>query len=377
MRTLHHAAWMMLAISLTACGEEEGQKEGEQTPTPARETLLGDVTAAPRFTTIADQRAGLNGPRDLDFHPGREGELWVVNRVDESVVIIFGATGDVQPTYEKRYDPARSHFMSHVSSIAFGAKTYKDDYTFGTCQESDNSASFVNFMGPTLWSGSLDIFAKVDEAGDGLGSHLDMLHHSPFCMGIAHEEENVYWVFDGHNGQIARYDFQEDHGPGFDDHSDGIIYFMAQPRVSRVENVPSHMKIDKVNRKIYVADSGNARVLWLDIDQREKLHDLPLQEAGTVVEVHGSTDWGALRVPADTLERPSGLTLHKGILYVGDNATGRIHAIGTGSDGYAEGEILATLETGIPPWQLMGLEVGPDERLYIVDFGNRILRLER
>lgn len=378
MRTLHLAPWTLLALSLTACGTETDDFEPtEDDPTPVvAQTLLGDVTAEPRFTVVADQDAGLRGPRDLDFHPEREGELWVVNRVDESVVIVFGATGN-DPTYEKRLDPARAHFLSQVSSIAFGARTFRDEYTFGTCQESNNERGVLNFMGPTLWSSDLDIFAKVDEAGDGLGSHLDMLHHSPFCMGIAHEEENAYWVFDGFNGQIARYDFQEDHGPGFDDHSDGIIHFMAQPQVSRVENVPSHMKIDKENRRLYVADTGNARVVWLDIDESRKLHDLPVKETGTVVEQHSPSDWGVLGVPADVLERPSGLTLHDGILYVGDNATGQIHAIGTGVGDYAAGELIATLDTGLPPWQLMGLEVGPDERLYIADFGNRILRLER
>jgi hypothetical protein len=143
-----------------------------------------------------------------------------------------------------------------------------------------------------------------------------------------------------------------------------------------VENVPSHMKVDKENRRLFVSDTGNARVVWLDIDQNRRLHDLPAKEPGTVVEEH-STDWGVLNLPADTLRRPSGLTLHEDILYVSDNATGQIHAIGTGFGKHAEGEVVATLDTGLPPWQLMGLEVGPDERLYIVDFANRILRLER
>jgi hypothetical protein len=57
----------------------------------------------------------------------------------------------------------------------------------------------------------------------GNGSHLDMLHGSPFSMGIAHEVDNVFWVCDDWNKDIVRYDFVGDHGPGNDDHSDAIV----------------------------------------------------------------------------------------------------------------------------------------------------------
>lgn len=273
MRAFRKFVWLIAAISIVACGAEEE-------PSVAS-TLLGDVSAKPKFTLVASRDEGLWGPRDLGFHPEREGELWIVNKGDESVVIVFGATGEDR-TYEKRRDPARVHFMSIVSSIAYGEKTYRDDYTFATCQESVNTyggtAEPNYFMGPALWSSRLNVFAVQDLMGGGLGSHLDMLHHSPLCMGIAHETQNAYWVFDGYNGQIVRYDFQKDHGPGFDDHS--------------------------------------------------------------------------------------------------DNATGRIHAIGLGGE-HPFGEILATLDTGIPKGRLMGMEVGPDERLYLVDHAGAVLRLER
>ena len=36
-----------------------------------------------------------------------------------------------------------------------------------------------------------------------LGSHLDMLHNTPLCMGIAHEAANRYWVFGGLKGSVA------------------------------------------------------------------------------------------------------------------------------------------------------------------------------
>lgn len=370
MRAFRKFVWLIAAISIVACGAEEE-------PSVAS-TLLGDVSAKPKFTLVASRDEGLWGPRDLGFHPEREGELWIVNKGDESVVIVFGATGEDR-TYEKRRDPARVHFMSIVSSIAYGEKTYRDDYTFATCQESVNTyggtAEPNYFMGPALWSSRLDVFAVQDLMGGGLGSHLDMLHHSPLCMGIAHETQNAYWVFDGYNGQIVRYDFQKDHGPGFDDHSDGIISFLDEPKVERIEGIPSHMEIDKENRQLYVADTGNSRVLRIDIDQREKLRSIPPKEHGTVVEEFTSVDWSEVISPGP-IELPSGLALHDGILYVGDNATGRTHAIGLGGE-HPFGEILATLDTGIPKGRLMGMEVGPDERLYLVDHAGAVLRLER
>ena len=77
-----------------------------------------------------------------------------------------------------------------------------------------------------------------------LGSHYDMLHESPLCMGIAWEKDNVYWVFDGHNQSIARYDFQEDHGMGFDDHSDGIIGKYVTGEIQREPDIPSHLHLE-------------------------------------------------------------------------------------------------------------------------------------
>ena len=87
-----------------------------------------------------------------------------------------------------RVDFFARHFMDKVSSISFGAGN-----EFASCQEShdewnDQPQAPDNYMGPTLWLADLDIFAKVnqDYPGNGKeGSHIDMLHESPLCMGIA------------------------------------------------------------------------------------------------------------------------------------------------------------------------------------------------
>jgi hypothetical protein len=140
-----------------------------------------------------------------------------------SVVIVHGATGDA-PNPERRLDRAAPHFLHRPTSIAFGADatSFGSVGTFGTCGESRNENGIEggeDFMGPVLWSSDLEIFAKKDPAG--LGSHLDMLHNSPLCMGIAHETANVYWTMSGKSNAIVKYDFGVDHNVGMDDHSDG------------------------------------------------------------------------------------------------------------------------------------------------------------
>ncbi|WP_373048766.1 hypothetical protein [Vulgatibacter sp.] len=378
-------ALLLAATAMVACGDGGNDDQnaggaggvggagGTGGTAPVHAPLIGDGTPeSVRFTVIADAEDGLAVPRDLGFHPGREGELWVANRQDDGTTIIFDATGAAENS-EHRVDGFAEHFMEEVSSIAFGAQNYRDDWSFGTCQESENTYNDQYapnyFMGPALWSAHLDVFAINNP--EGLGSHLDMLHESPNCMGIAHQSENVYWVFDGHHGQIVRYDFQQDHDAGYDDHSDGIIHFLAEPRVVRVPDVPSHLVMDLESRRLYVADTGNQRILWIDPRGASKVKSMIGKERGTIVEEWGGQEWGEL-VPASAglLQAPSGLALHGGYLYVGDNATGEILAFDL------EGNLVNRLTTGVAPGALMGLEPGPDDRLYFADATGRIVRIE-
>ena len=150
------------------------------------------------LTVVGTEADGLNVPRDLEFNPYDPEELWVVNRDDDSMSIFFDAGFEDQDS-EWRKDIYANHFMEEVSSISFGAEgTYSaGDIGFGTCQDSrntyDGAGSPNDFMGPTLWPGGLEHFAAVNQSFGGslLGSHLDMLHESPMCMGIVHEEDNA------------------------------------------------------------------------------------------------------------------------------------------------------------------------------------------
>lgn len=200
-----------------------------QTANAAATTTTGSVAelGAPEtraLVVVGTQGDGLSTPRDLAFDPLVPGRLWVVN-AGLTGVVIFDRLGSPDQASQRREDIFAPHFMNNPSSLAFG-----DDGAFATCGESRdewNAAAqpLDDFMGPTLWSSSLEIFANANQArGTGKeGSHIDMLHESPLCMGIEHEDKNVYWAADGLNGEIVRYDFQKDHGPGGTDHSDGIV----------------------------------------------------------------------------------------------------------------------------------------------------------
>jgi len=329
---------------------------------------------AVELTVIGTSADGLAVPRDLAFDPDAESPtLWVVNRADDSTTTFFDPGTEAQDAVHI-IDPYALHFMEEVSSIAFGQPG-----TFGTCQESRNTyngqGDANDFMGPSLWSSDLDIYGRTNPdavafLGFDLGSHLDMQHQSPLCMGMAWDRDNVYWVFEGLTSSIARNDFGADHGAGYDDHSDGVVIRFAVGEVARVPDVPSHLALDRDSGLLYIADSGNARLAMLDTREGTPGVNMPVVEPGTVLRL------AADAAPIETvfehpeLETPSGLALHEDVLFVGDNATGRIWGLGL------DGEVIDYLDTDLAPGALMGLEVGPDGDLWVSDaVEDRVLRI--
>ena len=76
-------------------------------------------------------------------------------------------------------------------------------------------------------------------------------------------------------------------------------------------------------------------------------------------------------VPPGVLAAPSGIELHNDVLFVSDNATGRIVAFDL------EGKELNSLDTGLGAGALAGMAFGPDGKLYFVDMAtSRVLRVE-
>ncbi len=309
---------------------------------------------------------------DLEFHPTRD-ELWVVNRRYEVdgvctmdtftgdrcrslagyTTIIFNPSKENQ-TAEILEDENSWHFMRRPPALAFSEGDF-----FATCGEAF-TGNFEDdptmFIGPSLWTSDLDIYTQPSGAN---GSHMDMLHATPWCMGIAHEADNIYWTFNGHIGAIDRYNFNADHGPGMSDHSDGEIWRYAEGQLARVPNVPSHMEFDHDEQYLYVVDSGNNRVVRLDaLTGEEELAPGPGYEPLAGFRVVEGAELEEV-VPAGVMEMPSGLALHEGVLYVSDTDTSRIHAFDL------EGTLLRSLDTGLPAGSLAGLAVSPDNRMYL------------
>lgn len=365
---------LVLCVFGAACGKGGTSAPSTDASPPAvrgPEIGVGDHTAASVvLTEIATKSAKLSMPRDLAFNPLRPDELWVVNDGDDSIVIVHDASTDGRTT-ERRKDGDAQHFMPKPSSIDFGADetTFGVPGTFGTCGESRNAIAGDNdFMGPVLWSSDLSIFAAKNP--NQLGSHLDMLHDSPLCMGIAHQEKNVYWAFGGLNSEIVRYDFGKDNNVGQDDHSDGTALHYVTGHVKYVKGVPSHLFFHAADAMLYIADTGNGRILRLDTTTGTPGKSrLKLEPMGTCMNM----DNAALSeiVPGGTLVAPSGLEIRNELLYVSDNATSRITVF------TLDGEQVNYLDTGLPQGSLSGMAFGLDGKLYVVDMvGERVLRID-
>lgn len=380
----------------------------------APEIGTGDHTpSSVTFVAIADSSDEVQRPTDLAFNPRIPDDLWVTNFNDDSMVIIHEATSqDPDPEYRKDWygsvagDPA-SHFMPNPTSIAFGRDETSSQPepvgaggalgTFATCGDNRNDydgfGSPNDFMGAALWPSDLDMFAERPNTPFGLGSHLDMLHCSPQCMGIAHQEENIYWAFAGrsrdendpfctptmfgpvcsflNDSSIVYYDFQDDHGPGNDDHSDGEAYQYVTGEVDRVPGVPSHLFYEAESEMLYIADTGNSRIAVLDTTTGDIGQDLQPMEPMVAWSIVDDAEIVDVVPSGGELDQPSGLELHNGLLYVSDHATAMIHAYDL------DGVRVNWLDTGRDEDALAGMAFGPDGKLYLVDMEtDEVLRLD-
>ena len=349
-----------------------------QTPAPRPGPELGNGDYSPSsvdFTEIAAPASGLNRPTDLAFNPLRPDELWVVNAGDDSVVIVSAAS-TLSRTTERRKDGYALHFMANPSSIAFGAPatSFGKPGTFATCQESRNSyggaAAPNDFMGASLWSSDLTVFAKLNP--NGLGSHLDMMHDSPLCMGIAHEANNTYWAFGGLSNSIIKYNFAGDNGIGNDDHSDGEAYQYITGQLKYAPGIPSHLAFRQADPSLFIADTGNSRIVKMDTSSGTRGQALSsFEPMAAHYQMEGAVVSEVITKSSLLLQKPSGLELKGDLLYVSDNQNGRISVF------TLSGERVNYLDTGLAAGSLSGMAFGPDGKLYLVDMvGNRVLRVD-
>jgi len=317
-----------------------------------------------RVSVIGTFEDNLASPRDVAVHPLRPSEVWVANTRGESVVVFTNpaSSGQTASTY---WTPSAHHFFARVSSIAFGI-----DGEMASSHETDvrtqGNLTPPDFMGPTLHYTDLSIFNA------GLESHLDMLHNSPNGMGIAWEGGRDFWLFDGYHSSLTRYAFNEDHGLGGSDHTDGVIRRYAQGEVRRVAGVVSHMEMDRDARMLYVADTGNNRIAMLDITTGSVGGNIaPNYDDCDMKMVNGAVLTTVVEGAAYGLQRPAGLALTEELLFITDNGTSRILAFDR-----TTWELVDYLDTQLPPGSLNGMELGPDGSLYFTDvLGDRLYQV--
>lgn len=351
-------------------GDDENTSNDQNTKpvnisNPQPNILHSYVTEPYSIEQIAGSSDQVDHPRDLDFHPQlSKKELWVANMGTEnsggSTVIISNA-GETNQTETYVQDGNAWHFMSLPTAIAFGENGNWANST-GVQDANHNGGTFT---GPALWSSDLSIYGIIGNppTSEFNGSHLDMLHGSPFCMGIAHVEYNTYFVYDSYNKEIVKYAFNGDHGPGKDDHDNGEVFRYSEVFVERDgEEIPNHMIVDKETGWMYIADHKNSRVLRMDINSGV-ISNANLPEINETLALHAEVtgvDFGTYI--SSGLTTPCGVDLLEDKLIVGDYANGNILLYDISS---TTPTLLTTINTGATG--LMGLKIGPDGRIWFVD----------
>lgn len=395
---------LLFSFTLVACGDP-AVTDSDASVGPSIETAAVSFALVYESGVISAPGLGQREWIPVDLSPSQDGKLWVVQRLprhpdftDEtectSASAIGGANdcaslggGTVEITDPAAAEPATSsndranlvvdynawHFLRRPSAIAFGAselsiepgdpgsidpntgltvltETLVLKNTFATCHEhfTGNYTDQPPFIGPTLWTSDPAIYngRNGNEVWSN-GSHLDMVHSTPYCMGIAYDDRDLYWTFNGDIGTIDRYDFQVPHVPGHHNHDDGEVtrYFFDDP-LARVPDVPSNLEV--AGDYLYIADTGNGRVVRLNrmaegtvIDTfrthenlvGDMVEDVPLEEV--IGKSALAAEWGE-RV------EPSGLAvLNENTLVVANHASGHLTFI------RPSGEIVRTIDTGM------------------------------
>jgi hypothetical protein len=340
-----------------------GRKNYANKP-PAYELGIGSTPA--QLTVVHQGQAGWD-PIDLEFNPRRPRELWIMNYATSHMTIVRNIGTSQAQTVERR-DPAYTHYMYKPAGLAMAGTHTQYGQLWATCGDNNSYGNY--HMGPTLYSAELNIFGG-DNPETGLGSHLDMLHSTSFCRGIAWAGMgNQYFVFNSYNKAIDFYDFKQDHGPGNTDHSDGVVHRFWNNQVKGVDGVMSSVGWNPDNKKLYIADTGNKRILALDPSQGQAVAPFPGSEI--------IAERRYFEAPIETvtsggvLQQPSGIEASGGLAFVTDAKTSKIHAFNV-----TTGALVKTLDTGLPAGSLAGLNFGPEGKIYFVDRkASRVYRVD-
>lgn len=325
-------------------------------------------TLLPEYKMIANNSSQISLPQDLDFNPSQKNQLWVVNKGTEntgSSSVTFTDPGEASQTSKYIKDGNSWHFMSLTSALAFSPN--------GNWATSPNVLDANHgggrYTGPALWSSDFSIYGIIGNPPTQLknGSHLDMVHQSPYCMGIASEKDNIFWVFDGYYNNIIRYDFAADHGPGNDYHDDAKLRRYNEVTVKRDPNVPSHLILDKDRKWLYIVDGGNKRILRMDITTGSVSSSLPpVNEKVAEYSKMSGVTWEIFYDQG--LNKPCGIEINSNRLFVSDYETGEIICLDVNTK-----KELARINTGTKG--IMGLKIYNNRLWYVNAIDNTLMQV--
>ena len=284
--------------------------------------------------------------------------------------VIFHDVGLSIQSSEYRKDSFSRHFMHTASSLSFDNEGFFANTL--DCQDANNNLNGY-FSGPTLWDSNLSIYAVMNQDGPLLGSHLDMIHQSPYSMGIEYAGTgNVYWVFDGYHSSIVRYDFATPHEIGGHDHSDGRVWRYDEIDIARENGVSSHMILDDEMEFLYIADTGNQRILKFNVNSGNYSYDLtPYGESLSEYFMMENAEWEILIDQG--LDKPSGIDIYGDRLVVSDYATGEIIFYDVSMSPPNE---LGRIDTGNPN-NIMGINIDRNQKIWYVNYQeNNLVRID-
>jgi len=359
---------LSVALLFAGCKKEEDIPDPvDQAPSDIPE-FYKTKGSDPTFKEVAGFLDQVSRPKDLAFQKadGRTNELWVLNygtvNSGGSTVLITNPGMSSQTTNYLK-DGNSWHFMALPTAIDFA-----DNGNWATSAGIlDANRQGGSFTGPTLWPGDLNIYTRVGSPPTPTvnGSHLDMLHQSPESMGIAHWKDHEFFVFDGYHGNLTYYDFAEPHYPGGSDHDDGkVIHY---PEISLVKSnndfLPGHMEMDDDKKWLYIVDTERKRVIRVDVNTGNFNPNTRIARMhGEVLEQYGEMTGVTWEIFAnENLSAPCGLAVNGDRVFVSDNGSNEIICFDANT-----GEEMGRIE--VRAQDLMGIEVGPNNGLWYVDY---------
>ncbi len=222
-------------------------------------------------------------------------------------------------------------------------------------QDADDAIVNTSTTGGDIWTGGDDFNFDYAELSGDFDVSVEIFNYT-------HSTGAGRW---GKLGLMARRELTRDsefvmtqiHGPGNEDHDDGIVRRYTEASFNREADVPSHLVLDSTSGWLYYANTGDGTVVRLDTRSGE--NDGQATGAMEALEEYSVYADTTVETFATGFEAPSGIAIHNDRIFVSDNATGEIIAFDL------DGSEIDRMETGAE--SLMGIDIGPSGQLWFVD----------